>query len=658
MTRGPAISFPSSARIFLAALLLLYVGSDASAQRSAIMNDPGTLRDTSTAYSTSPGTGVLIFTVCAERSGVHLDRQALMKLVNHADNSALWQTTEDTSRSIFTNVPYGIYDVEVSAVGYVSTHRELSVLNSLRPAELEIVLKRDPSALNLDVADSVISPKVRKQAKQAISALKSNDLKQAEKKLTDAYKLAPSSAEVNFLLGYLYYQKKDYTQAGSYLGTAAGLDPHNPQTLTLLGRAGLERKDYPAARSALEQAVLADADNWLPHGLLAETYLRQKEYGKARDEAQAAIAKGGTAVKSDSAPAQLLLGEALLGLGQDTDGVKALDVFLQQSPRHPLTGQVRALIADVNNQAGASTSTEKSAAENALPTHITAVDPLEAIPSPGLSLKPWQPAGVDDVKVPLASDVACPTDKVIVESGRRVAELAGDLDRFAAVEDLFHQSLDPYGIPIRTETRKYDYVATITRPTAGSVVVQEFRSEKLTLAGYPDQIASTGFATLALVFHPEVRDQFELACEGLGDWHGQAAWLVHFRQRDDKPNSMHSYKVGNQIFRVDLKGRAWITADKFQIVRIEADLVKPMPEIRLLSEHQVVEYGPVPFPKKNMTFFLPKTAEIYFDFRKHHYYRRHSFDHYMLFSVDADEKRKEPQVKTHSKAEPAKAPGE
>ncbi|HEX3819034.1 MAG TPA: tetratricopeptide repeat protein [Candidatus Sulfotelmatobacter sp.] len=633
--------------------------ANALAQRGGLMNDPGPLMNTSTAYSTSPGTGVLIFTVCAERSGVHLDRQALMKLVNHADNSALWQTTEDTSTSIFTNVPYGVYDVEVSAVGYLSAHRELSVLSSLRPSDIEIVLKRDPSALKLDVSDSVMSPKARKQAKQAVSSLKSNDLKQAERKLAEAYKLAPSSPDVNFLFGYLYYQKKDFTQAGNYLGTAANLSPHNAQVLTLLGRAGLERKDYPAARSALERAILVDANNWLPHGLLADTYLRQKDYGKARDEAQAAIAKGGASAKSDSAPAQLVLGEALLGLGQEQDGIKALNLFLEQSPRHPMSGQVRALIADLNDRPAVANSGESSAAGNVPPSglHITAVDPLEALPPPGLSLKPWQPAGVDDVKPPVASDVACPIQKVIDESGKRVDELVEDIARFSAIEDLFHQSLDPYGIPVRTETRKYDYVAAITRPQPGLVLVDEFRSDKLMLSGYPDQIASTGFATLALVFHPDMRSDFEMTCEGLGDWHGQAAWLVHFRQLENRPNRMHSYKVGNRVFRVDLKGRAWITADKFQIVRIEADMVKPIPEIRLLSEHQVVEYGPIPFPRKNATLWLPKNAEIYFDFRKHHYYRRHSFDHYMLFSVDSEEKRNEPQVKKEAKQEPAKSPG-
>jgi hypothetical protein len=165
----------------------------------------------------------------------------------------------------------------------------------------------------------------------------------------------------------------------------------------------------------------------------------------------------------------------------------------------------------------------------------------------------------------------------------------------------------------------------------------------MNLDGYPDQISSTGFAALALVFHPHMRDNFEISCEGLGDWHGRATWVLHFRQRDDRPVRMHSYKVGAQVHPVKLKGRAWITADNFQIVRIESELVKPMPEIQLLSEHQVVEYGPIPFAKKNTSLWLPKSAEIYFDFRKHRYYRRHSFDRYMLFSVESEEKDKPPK---------------
>jgi hypothetical protein len=77
-------------------------------------------------------------------------------------------------------------------------------------------------------------------------------------------------------------------------------------------------------------------------------------------------------------------------------------------------------------------------------------------------------------------------------------------------------------------------------------------------------------------------------------------------------------------------------------VHIEADIVNPSHEIQLLSEHQVVEYGPVPFASKNTMLWLPKNVEIYFDFRKHRYYRHYSFDHYMLFDVDVSEKVKLP----------------
>ena len=647
--RGPLTSL--FAPRFCAYLLVTpLLAATAIAQRGGL-NDARPLQDFSVSYNTAPGTGVLVFTVSAERTSIHLDRQALLKLVSLSDQHAFWQTTEDTSQGIFTNVPFGNYDVEISAVGYISAHKEVLVSSSLRPQQIEIVLHRDPSAINFDVADQVMSPKARKETKRAVVALKSGNLKEAERHLTMAHALDPASPDLSFLLGYLYFQKKDYAQAGSYLSTATAANPRNAQALTLLGRTGLERADYPTARSALEKAILADDENWLPHNLLADAYLRERNFDKARDEAQVAITKG----KIKASPAQLILGQALVGLGRNQEGVQALNIFLTEAPSHPLAGQVRNLISEIQAEAESEVATAPTAGENVPATEpLSGVDPLDAVPVPNLSLKSWKPPSIDDVQPTLVPGIACPADTVREESGKRVQELVDDLARFAAVEELFHQALDEYGLPLRTETRKYNYVATISQPQPGFLSVDEYRADKLNLAGYPDHIASTGFATLALVFHPDMRDNFSFTCEGQGNWHGKASWLVHFQQRDDRPNRMHSYRVGNEIRPVGLKGRAWITADTFQIMRIEADMVKPMPEIQLLSEHQAVDYGPVPFAKKNTTLWLPKTAEIYFDFRKHHYYRRHSFDHYMLYSVDSDEKRKEPVVKPAS-APPADA---
>jgi tetratricopeptide (TPR) repeat protein len=629
-------------------ILCSLLATPALAQRDIFATDPADdphRMDIATTYRTNPGTAVLLINVLAEGTRVPLDRQAVVKLFSVTTQTAAWQTTEDQSLAALTNVVLGSYEIEVSAVGYLSLKKELQVTTQFGPTRVEIVLQRDPAAVSLEVAGAMPG-KARKEAKRAVSALKSGKLQEAEKRLDLAYRLVPSSPDLNFLLGYLYFQKKDYAQAGNYLETATNLKPHDVQALTLLGRVGLEREDYSAARSALEQAVEADAENWLPRNLLADSYLRQRNYEKAREHAELAISKG----KTKASPAQLVLGQALVGLGRDQDGIRALNTFLQDSPGNPVAPQVRSLIAEIAQRNSSPRPTDQAQVPSAVAS-LSAVDPLRALAAPDLSVKAWQPAGIDEVKPSLAAGVACPAAKVIDASGERVTQLVDDVSRIGAVEDLLHQSLDEMGNPIRTETRKFNYVASFEEPEPGFIAVGEYRGEGMNLRGFPDQIASTGFAALALVFHPHMRDAFEMICEGLGEWHGQAAWLVHFRQRADRPSRIHGYKLDDRVYPVSLKGRAWITADNFQIVRIEAELVNSMPEIRLLSEHQIVDYGPIPFPKKNMDLWLPKSAEIYFEFRKHRYYRRHSFDHYMLFSVDSNERRKEPPAK------PADKPG-
>ncbi|MGA7931719.1 MAG: tetratricopeptide repeat protein [Candidatus Sulfotelmatobacter sp.] len=180
---------------------------------------------------------MLVFTVFAENTGTHLDRQALLRLVNPTNQTDTWQTTEDTSQGVFTNIPYGNYAVEVSAAGYLSTQKEVQVMSALHPAEIDIVLYRDPSAINLDVADNILSAKARKETKRAVSALKSGKFTDAQKQLDQAYKSAPSSSALNFLLGYLYFQKKDFEKAFHYLGTATTLSPHDARP-DLAGKGG------------------------------------------------------------------------------------------------------------------------------------------------------------------------------------------------------------------------------------------------------------------------------------------------------------------------------------------------------------------------------------------------------------------------------------
>ncbi len=621
------------AAVFATSLLL---AATVSAQRGDVFNATGATTNLTPSYDSRGGGTVLLLTVYAGNNKKRLDRQSVVKLTNQTTQTVSWQTTSDQSVASFGDMPFGHYDIEVSAVGYITGHKEIEVISSINTVNLDIVLQPDPTALKLDVDDSMPG-KARKETKHGVSALKSGNLKQAQKWLDAAYQLAPDNSDLNFLMGYLRYQQKDFDHAQTYLGTAANLNPRDVQSLTLLGRLGLQKEDYVGASSILEKAVGADSEYWMAHDLLASAYLKQNKYEQARQQAELAIAKG----KGGAASAQLVLGQALVDLGQKQEGIEALKSYLKESPKSPTAPQVSNLIAELERGSG---TAAPATGTHSASTPLAGVDPLFASPEMSFTMKPWQPPGIDETKLSVAAGVTCPLANVIEMSGEQVKELVTDVSRIAAIERLLHEQVDEIGNPITKETRDYNYVASVTEDKPGFLEVDEYRSAHLGLSDYPDHIASSGFAALALVFHPDMRDNFDMTCEGQGDWHGQSVWLVHFRQRDDRPARIHDYKVGGQTYAVKLKGRAWITTDKFQIVRIESELVSPMKPIQLLSEHQIVEYGPVPFQKKNMELWLPKTAEIYFDFRHHRYYRRHSFDHYMLFAVDADEKRKEPQV--------------
>ena len=582
-------------------------------------------------YETAPNTAVVIVHTFAEEKPVSLDRSARVDLTNLANHVGGFLIVPGHEAAVFVNTVLGKYVISVTAVGYISASLEIDVLSPVRQ-EVDIVLHRDPAAVTINEASGLMPAKARKEAKRAVSLLKSGDLNNAEKRLKTAYVLAPSNADLNFLLGYLYFQKNDYAQAGTYLGTAANLSPHSAQTLTLLGRTKLALQNYPEAQSALEQAILVDSEEWLPHDLLASTYLHQREYSKARDEAQIAVAKSARAGKNASSASELTLGQALIGLGQKDEGIEALRVFLKESPPENMVEPVRALIKKVEE------GDQAPAAGLA-----TTASPIPSWPCPNLYSRCR--LGVPPISTmlsrPSSPDSLVPGLEVLAGAGQRVQELVQDITRFTADEDLFHKSLDGAGLSNHAETRKYYYGATISSKP-GSVLIEDYSEDRVPQSGYPDGINSTGFIMLALVFHPEMQGDFDFDCEGQAKWLGKPTWLVHFRQRPDRPNRMQDYTVAGQTHRIDLKGRAWISSDTSQIVHIEADIVNPMHEIQMLSEHQVVEYGPVPFARKSTILWLPKNVEIYFDFRKRRYYRHYTFDHYLLFDVDVTDKVKLP----------------
>jgi hypothetical protein len=86
---------------------------------------------------------------------------------------------------------------------------------------------------------------------------------------------------------------------------------------------------------------------------------------------------------------------------------------------------------------------------------------------------------------------------------------------------------------------------------------------------------------------------------------------------------------------VELEGRVWIEPGSYQILRLESELVKPIPAIQLTQEHFTIDYKPMEFHSTGQQVWLPQVAELYVEVHGKRYYRRHSFSDFRLFNVDA-----------------------
>jgi hypothetical protein len=246
----------------------------------------------------------------------------------------------------------------------------------------------------------------------------------------------------------------------------------------------------------------------------------------------------------------------------------------------------------------------------------------------------WRPHELEENIPSVDASVRCPTPEVLQGAGQRMGEFVSSLEKFTATESIEHYTFNHAGERKGPETRKFEYVVVVTQSRDTKLSVEEFRNGSTELEQFPAHIATQGLPAIALIFHPLLASDFDFRCEGLGQSGGREAWQVHFVQRADRPVRIRSYYVAAHIYPVHLEGRVWIDLGTNQIVRLESELVDPISEIDLKSEHLTIEYEPVKFRSTGQQIWLPHLAELYVDRQGKRYFRRHTFRDFKLFNVD------------------------
>jgi tetratricopeptide (TPR) repeat protein len=521
----------------------------------------------------------------------------------------------------FANVPKSELTAQVVASGYETAKKTFQVLDRLEvKVKVELQPMTDKEAAASDRGIAALTPKAQKNVGKALEALRANRSSEARSYLQAAQRDAPNSAEVEYLFGVYASQMNDMQLARSYWMRALELNPSHLSALLAVSQGLLQEHKAAQAVPYLTRALDVEPSSWRAHMLMAQADLFQGQHDEAVKEAERALELG----HERAASVQPLLAHALFESGEKERAIKILQEYVAA---HPADENSAKLLERLKAPGGASPAASEA-------TDVSAAATTLAVPSN------WLPPDVDEKMPPVETGASCALDDVVKKAGEQLVLFVHDVDRFTATETLTHESINKWGTASSPEKRKFDYLVSIQDIRQGYLGVTEYRNGGGAQSEFPDGIVTNGLPALVLIFHPYYAPNYEMTCEGLARANGGLAWQVHFRQRQGKPNELKTYQIGinGPSYSVGLKGRAWISADNFQIVRMETDIVGPVPQIKLLAEHTTVEYGPVNFRQGNVNLWLPQSAEVYFDWRGRQIHRRHSFSNYLLFGVDEKER--------------------
>jgi hypothetical protein len=249
----------------------------------------------------------------------------------------------------------------------------------------------------------------------------------------------------------------------------------------------------------------------------------------------------------------------------------------------------------------------------------------------------WAPPGVDAFVPKVSPGVSCSLPLVLEGVGQRMTQFVTNLQKFSATEHLEHYPISATGKRMIAQTRSFDYVAQITSLDGGMFSVEEYRNGGFDRTRFPANIATEGLPAMALIFHPLLAPDFNFACEGLGNWQGRPSWQIHFVQRTDRPSRIGGYRTTEHYYPFYLKGRAWIDAATYQVLRLETELAQPIPAVGLTEDLLIINYGSVTFRTRKQQLWLPQSAEMYMERHGVRFYRVHTFSDFKIFAVDTDQ---------------------
>jgi tetratricopeptide (TPR) repeat protein len=470
-----------------------------------------------------------------------------------------------------------------------------------------------------------IKPKARKEYLQGCVALRKRNLDDAVQHFRKAVQYDPKYAAAWVTLGQALVVQQDNDEARVACQRGSAAEPtYIPAYLCLADVATRAHAWDEVLKLSTRAIELDSSNNFVAYEYHAAANLNLHDLSAAEKSALRAleIDKGHREPRLHFVLAQIYEAK-----GDRANEARELREYVKYAGSGDDVAAIQQFLSKLEDPPGQPTTVVASA--EAGPAEMSAS-----------SRRTWAPADIDEAVPPVHSDAACPLPQILKETSRHTQDFITNLQRISASERVEQIDIGKDGKSRNSGTQLRNYVAQIEENSLGYPAVTEYRR---TSAGTRQpSLTDTGTVSFALIFHPSHLENFDFRCEGLTDLHGSQVWQLHFQERPDESKSFHAMRVGRTVYLPRLKGRAWIATDNYQVVRIETDLVSPIPEIGLQVEHLTIVYAPVDFQTRHVRLWLPESASLFIGYRGHRYQLKHDFSDFQLFWVDSDETIKDP----------------
>jgi tetratricopeptide (TPR) repeat protein len=265
-----------------------------------------------------------------DSSGETIVAPASIRVYKEGVQSDQGNTTR--GRAFFILRSTGDYTLVVEAPGYKSAQMDMSVPVGNKQ-EVDITLQRASSTEEVAGVSNkpLLAPKAKEAFEKGLQALAENKMKDAEKYVGEAMRLAPGHPDVLYVQGVLYMRERNWTQAQTTLEKATELDPTHARAFAALGMAISDQGKYAAAIPALEKSAQLDPASWETHWALGKAYYYNGQYEEALKTSQQALSES----KGKAPEIEMLVAQALTAVGRYEDSAAALRDFLKNHGDRP-----------------------------------------------------------------------------------------------------------------------------------------------------------------------------------------------------------------------------------------------------------------------------------------------------------------------------------